>query len=444
MAKNRLHLAWELETSEERSEFVQQYIQKIENPTSDELETIANYILWGKEKDGPSVVEDGYIELETKNKTWTRTPPESLEALMESPTFNELAFQPLETPRTKVPRQVFSREEALERSTGILRESFLDLFHRIDSLDYQIAYYEFTHNKRRNPPRESLVARLAQDELLRLERNADSWNQWAYLKRRHLLVELRREQYTLRDSYAPQILTSPSLEPAEVEPPPVFEVEYPVFPVGLFNDTPEAAAIFRPRGELWPGNFTQSELKSLSDLLWKKKREFDENPPKFFDFRNLEHVYQFFQKLQELEDLNVDPNTNFLIRTLNFYISEAEISEAQHLILDMKIQKFRNYDIADAVNAKFGKTYTANYISTIFRQKIIPRINEAAQTHLRVLENLFFEEEFKRCTYCGKWLLIGPEYFVRKARARDGFAARCKKCDKAVRDSKKGGKVDGN
>jgi hypothetical protein len=72
----------------------------------------------------------------------------------------------------------------------------------------------------------------------------------------------------------------------------------------------------------------------------------------------------------------------------------------QREILDMKIRKVKNIDIADIINKKWGKSYTANYISTIFRQRIIPKINEAAAYHIKLVSNVFFEEEFKVCTGC--------------------------------------------
>lgn len=403
---------------------------------------IANYILWGKNDDGNSVVDDGFVEIETRNKTWTRAAPESLESLMESPTFNELSFQPLTALRAKKHQENFSREEALSRATGILLDTFKDLFQRIDTLDYQIRYYEFTHNKRQNPPPETLSSKFSDETRAKLEDTTDSWTQWAYLKRRHLLVELRREQFTLRDSYAPPLQLAPSLDPVEPEPAPTFENDLPVFPLGLFNESKEAAILFRPREQLNPESFqNEDELRALSKIIWKKQKDFDERPEKFFDFRDLEHVYQLFQKLQELEDTQIDIQTNFLIKTLQYYVGLAEISEAQKEILDMKIHKVKNQEIADKINAKFNKGYTANYISTIFRQKIIPRINEAADLHHRILQNVFFEEEFKKCTYCGQSLLRSTDFFVKKARAKDGFAARCKKCDKAVRDSKKEDKI---
>lgn len=121
------------------------------------------------------------------------------------------------------------------------------------------------------------------------------------------------------------------------------------------------------------------------------------------------------------------------MRTLNFYVERAELTEVQREILDLKLKKVTNVDIAAEVNKKWGKTYTPNYISTIFRQRIIPRINAAAAYHEKLVGNVFFEEEFKQCADCGRVLLRDTDNFTRKARSKDGFANRCKACEKKVR-----------
>lgn len=52
MAINRLKLDFKLETSDERNKFIEAYLQEPQfisrPPTSEELEMIGNYILWGK------------------------------------------------------------------------------------------------------------------------------------------------------------------------------------------------------------------------------------------------------------------------------------------------------------------------------------------------------------------------------------------------------------
>jgi NAD-dependent dihydropyrimidine dehydrogenase PreA subunit len=133
------------------------------------------------------------------------------------------------------------------------------------------------------------------------------------------------------------------------------------------------------------------------------------------------------------QEAEVDSNLAALLRALQFYITEAELTDIQKEILDMKLAKKKNVDIAWDINHKYGKTYTPNYISTIFRQKIIPKINEAAKMHEENIGNIFFPENFKNCTNCGSSLLICPENFMRRARSSDGFATRCKRCEKKIR-----------
>ena len=99
----------------------------------------------------------------------------------------------------------------------------------------------------------------------------------------------------------------------------------------------------------------------------------------------------------------------------------------------------KNQDIAGYINKKYGKSYTANYISTIFKQKIIVKIVEAAALHRDTIENCFFEENFKACSCCGKILLLDSRNWIRKARSKDGFQNRCKICEREMRKKKKEG-----
>ena len=53
MSCNRLRLNWTLDTSEERAQFIQQYITQLSfSPNEEELEMMGNYTLWGCDPDG--------------------------------------------------------------------------------------------------------------------------------------------------------------------------------------------------------------------------------------------------------------------------------------------------------------------------------------------------------------------------------------------------------
>ena len=250
-------------------------------------------------------------------------------------------------------------------------------------------------------------------------------------------MELRQEQYTLRDSYKTTVVVE-TAGPAQMVSDPDIDAEIEVLPLGTMGRCMRSFQIFVPWDQLIPQNYDQAALKVISDLYWTKQ-DYNPAPNQFYiDFRELEHVYQLFMTYFELEDAATETKLESglanLLDTLNFYIERAELCELQREILDLKMRKVRNDDIAIMVNKKYGKTYTPNYISTIFRQRIIPKINEAAAFHEKLVSNIFFEEEFKTCPACGKTLLRCPENFTRKSRAKDGYTSRCKKCEKLARN----------
>ena len=436
---NRIFLDWKLNTTEERRDFVTNYLKEIKfTPNEEELEILSNYILWGKDPDGLNVIQRGEIQIETRNKTWQRDDTESLDALMESPTFSEASLRRPTEARTRIAREVFDRKRTLEECPPHLIPVFKDLFHRIDYIELALNFYEFAHGRRKEPPRSQLLNRFNESEIAAAEQIASKWNQFKYLKQRHLIVELRREQFTLRDTYIEKHVRHTPPEP-ELDPiNPDFDAEIPVYPLGL-SYGPIGALLFKKEFELNPSTYNDNDLRTISNFYWSKKTE--ARPKVFFDFTELEHVYELFGQLNELEEsigaLPVDSNLSKMLDTLKYYISLTDLTEAQQEILDLKINKTKNQNIADIINKKYNKSYTANYISTIFRQKIIPRINETAEFHAKVIENLSFPENFKKCTGCGKTLLIDPEKFVRKSRSKDGFSTRCKICDRNDRQKKK-------
>ena len=133
---NRLNLDFSLQTNEERTKFLEKYLSQsqftLKPLNNEELETCANYVLWGKDPDGKNPVQKKEIQIQTKNRTWNRKEEESLDALLETPTFNEsIIVRPSEA-RPKITREVFSRKEALTKAPPHIKEVFIDLFKEID------------------------------------------------------------------------------------------------------------------------------------------------------------------------------------------------------------------------------------------------------------------------------------------------------------------------
>lgn len=125
---------------------------------------MADYLLWGKDNKGKNGKQNG-LELKTKHGTWDESPIDSLDALIDSPLFNETSLSALGSTQYRTKKEVFSREEALASASPTVRESLLSLFSEIDKLDFLIVQYELNHGKRTKPIRAELVHRFSPEEI---------------------------------------------------------------------------------------------------------------------------------------------------------------------------------------------------------------------------------------------------------------------------------------
>jgi hypothetical protein len=432
--KNRLKLDFTLESARERMDFIDTYIVQFTDLTQGEAATIADYLLWGKDEEGNALGADAGLETR-----WTKADEsESLDAVLENPALANIQLKSLNDAVVyRKPREVFDREKTRKEAPEYLRDTFENLWRLIDEVDLEIGFYEERIGKRDKPPREELLKRFSKDEIERIRAASQKLNQYGYLKLRRRLVELRREQFTIRDSYQSTFnITQSIFQPRNRTF--VFDCDIEVLPLGL-ADTAVGRLIFDLNFD--PARFSEEQLRSISKLVWDKKKI---NPETAFDFRNLEAVYQLYLFKEDIDeqierdktDHKVEANQQSLIDTLQFYEQIADLSDLQLDILRLKEKKVKNQDIADYVNKTYGKNYTANYISTIFRQKIIVKINEAAELHRETIENCFFPENFRKCPECGRVLLLDARNWIRKSRSKDGFQNKCKRCEKKARKKK--------
>ena len=440
---NRLNLNFSIPYTDERTEFVSTYLNSdtfsYTPPTNAELETMANYILWGKQRDTETnVVQDKLVEIPTRSKTWDRSQKtESLDALLAQPTFSEQQLNSLNGTKYRYPKETLSRAQVRKETDSDKNPIFNDLWNRIDELELELNYYDLIHGKRQTEPRSELIQKFDAGAQQMIKERAAVLTQFKYLKKRHLLVELRREQFTLRDSIKPTILphtTSSAIDVYE-NGPVELDSDVIVSPIGLKYDSDLSRKLFNTSRYPIPSDFSQNELKVLLKSYWMRKAAVAKNDRLVFNFNNPTHVgevFSLYDSLRASED-DILSTTPEFIDTLNYYVKIADLTDVQRSILDLKLKRVSNVDIAGGINAEYGKTYTVNYISTIFRQKIIPSICAAAQTQAEIIENLPYPENFKKCKTCGRVLLSTPQNFVRKSRSPDGLSTQCKRCDREAR-----------
>lgn len=409
-----LNLDFTLETIEERKRYLNTYIFPKSHLTERELEICSDYLLWGKYPDNSSPVSRKEVTVKKRHAPKEKTRILSFEALIESPHFCESSFAKNGiTYQYRKPK--FSRSRALE----LAPEIFTPLFHDLDVTELTIALYDFQNGKRAKPPRPTLIERFADEELTHIGNNARTLTPAQYTQLKRNLIEKRRQQYTLLDSFVTTHIRRNQEKIAPTPTPP----QTPTLPFGAPNQTPD---IFRPYNQIYPQTYSEDQVRQFTKLRWQ------EHTPPYFDLRDPATISIL------IKNYTADTNLAEPYAALIYYITQAKLTTIQKYVLAQKLKQKTNAEIAKTTNKKFGTHYRDNYISTIYHKSIVPAIANAALYHQKLIENLPFEENFRQCTVCGDHLLLSEDNFCRRSRSSNGFSARCKVCEKKIRDSKGG------
>ena len=157
-------LDFDIYSDKDRAAAVRQELAALKRPpTQSQLETMANYILFGKDENGQNAVDRKEVQIQTKYNSYKKKNTESLEALIESPTFNEADVQPIHRSIYKNPKPTL--DKTLPELQPLLRV--------IESYESQL------------------------EDLSNLPQTKEVKDRIYNLK--HLLISLRRDQYAVQD-----------------------------------------------------------------------------------------------------------------------------------------------------------------------------------------------------------------------------------------------------
>lgn len=390
----KFNLDFSIYSSKDRLEAIKSI--PLETLTKSELETITNYVLYGKDEDGTSSVDRKEIQIKTKFNSYKKDKDKitSLDALMESPTFDEVNFSNNPTIWKNVKPSIDK-----ERDQSI--PGMQELWKEIERLG------EIQKQNLGKEPRQQNCPELDKTQLYYLN---------------HLLIELRTQQYYLVDSVRPTIFAKKNK--AQFHPNPGdAQLNLPILPRGLFQkkDDPLFQNPFEDK------NSVAAAPKNEAKILEGKKP--------FLDFRNETHLYwmiQFYGDIAAAAALQPDSILNNLLWTLDFYIEKAGLSPQQRLIVELKKFQIPNKQICEQLEKQLGITHRENYVSTIW-SRAIRKIQEAVELNYDEWLCKDYPKAWKQCSRCGNWYLRDRRNFVKKAKALDGLTGRCKKCDKELR-----------
>lgn len=407
-----LKLDFSIETSDERNKFVNNFFNENPDykPTPHELDTLSNYILYGKDADGQSVVDRGEVEIETKYGSYAKRKAESLDELMETPGFNE---------NTIVSNYIYRKPKpSIDRAADAEIPGMKDLWKTIDRIGYVL---DVLDGKCEPDPLQAPV-------------NKEDYSQTQRYKLKHYLIELRKQQYVLKEAYGGvEHSFSPNVHKGAQLVTNTDEVDWDrvwFYPLGL-------------KGMPQDGRFSNVSEYEKAVSVWDRRQNREELEFDGFvvvDFTNEEHIYKLVKQYQDLLIAGRDKGSLIsegIVNTLDFYCKAAKLSEVKQLIWDLKCAQASNDWIRQECSKKFGSTYNSNYISTIFKQSICTDIAGAARLHADQFLSRDDSSAWKVCSMCGERKLRDTRQFARKAKSSDGFSGKCKECDRIVRAARK-------
>lgn len=104
---------------------------------------------------------------------------------------------------------------------------------------------------------------------------------------------------------------------------------------------------------------------------------------------------------------------------------------AYELITIMKIDGKSNEEIKDVLQIKFGFSFSKEYISSLWRNKIPKIIAEQAEKEYLIWYFSYKEKgSWKKCSRCNEYKLSNSKFFTKNKTSKDGFYSICKECRK--------------
>lgn len=418
--KKAYSLDYSIERDTDRVQAVREILDSLEkDPSPTDLDQMASYILYGKDENGKNSIQrnettdDGQRRYNTFQRASERVM--SLDELLENPLFDhEQVKSPHKRDPYKKPVRTIHRPK-YDKKTGELIDigdadipGMVELWDSIDRLDKWIMQLEG-----KLPPDEDT---LLFDDSYRLYR----------LK--HSLVDLRRQQYDLLDSYKPCL-----------------HFQNMDHPKTQFYDLSGDAFYWVSRNQ-WQYKVDHSYSSRVSkDIKDYEVRINDKGEEEVkwviykhtFDWRDPAQVCAFMTYYQELK-LQVWEKLDTYSRTLFWdfdrYRTMAGISEMKNYMLELKLQKVPYEDIIEEIERLYGVTFHLNHLTTVFTVEIPRKISRIA-ARLQMEEETPDDEKII-CPRCEKKLPANPLFFSYNRARATGFARYCKDCEKEIRIEK--------
>ena len=341
-----LKLDYTLESPEERKQLVEKILEECPNPTPQYLETLADYLVLCMEKQ-----EKKERKLLTENRMATVNKRET--------SFEGLVSQ-LENGEDGIYGMISNDKNQIFQPKVMITKKDVEEIPGLVQLREAIKMWE--QKLKTASGRDAFIIKTA-------------------------IIELRKDQYILRDAYRKPIIPknitrSKHFIPLESDF--SFDDEGYVIPEGVSLCDPKVVSAILCNYSL----MKQESWGEFEKDLWYLMEEFDE-------------------------------------------VADAALKDypLYDRICEYKVDGLQNIDIQEKIQMEFGIKHSVEYISSLWRNKIPKLI--ASEAEDRLLNWYFMNEmkgKYKKCSRCGEIKLAHNKYFSKNKTSKDGFYSICKCC----------------
>ena len=413
--KKKYSLDFSIQRDVDRLRAIDEILDQLDtNPSPTELEQMASYILYGKDENGKnSIQRNETIDKNKRYKSYKTKDDkvQSLDEIMERPAFDEQQL-----------RSAYKRDAYTQPKPSIAKPKYdKQTGAMIDPGDSDIPgmreQWEIIDRWQR-------MLDVAQGKVAPNENDTLVTDPYRIYQLKHNLIDIRKHQYYLKDSYKPT-LHFQNLD----HPKPQF---YDWSGDSFYWITTEEwqYKVDHAYVHTVSKNIKDYEVREDGMIKWMVREH-------HFDWENPLHVRALLNHYHTLYEAMHDKLNTYgctLLWDFDRYVQLCNFSELRQFLISLRKQGYLYEDILNEMRAQYGVEYSANYLASIMSKEIPGAIAKLAQKMRLEIETP--ESEKKKCIHCGKSFPLHPLFFSKNNSHKDKFSSTCKACDRISRIKK--------